>query len=132
MNEALNSSYTRILDQGEIEYPPPDEHLRNPGQRGRLKRSKSRNLLERLRGFESDVLRFMEDKAVPFTNNQDETDIRMTRVHHKISGCFRSMKGVEIFCGVRSYISSYRTQGVSATDALSDLFAGSLPVVFAQ
>jgi transposase len=130
--EDYRQAYRAILDQGDIECPPPDERLRKPGQRGRLKRSKSRNLLERLRKFESDVLLFMEDKAVPFTNNQGENDIRMTKVHQKISGCFRSMKGAEIFCGVRSYISSCRKQGVSATDALTSLFAGNLPAIFAQ
>ena len=130
--EGYRKAYRAILDQGDIECPPPDERLRKPGQRGRLKRSKSRNLLERLREFENDVLRFMEDKAVPFTNNQGENDIRMTKVHQKISGCFRSMKGAEIFCGVRSYISSCRKQDVSATEALTSLFAGSLPPIFAQ
>lgn len=128
--ESYKQAYRAILDQGDIECPPPDERLRKPGQRGRLKRSKSRNLLERLRSYESDVLRFMENKAVPFTNNQGENDIRMTKVHQKISGCFRSMKGAEIFCGVRSYISSCRKQGVSATESLTCLFAGSLPVIF--
>jgi transposase len=34
--------------------------------------------LERLRRYEDDVLRFMSDVNVPFTNNQGERDIRMT------------------------------------------------------
>ena len=36
-----------------------DESERKKGQRGRLKRSKARNLLERLLKYEEDVLRFM-------------------------------------------------------------------------
>ncbi|MGI9316908.1 MAG: IS66 family transposase [bacterium] len=130
--EAHRKNYKIILEAGDIECPPPDETLRKPGQRGRLKRSKSRNLLERLRKYEDDVLRFMENTAVPFTNNQGENDIRMTKVQQKISGCFRSMVGAEIFCTVRSYIGSCRKQGVSATEALSGLFAGSLPSIFVQ
>ena len=90
--------YQRILAAGDIESPPPDERLRTPGKRGRLKRTKSRSLLERLRQFEDDVLRFMVVPEVPFTNNLGENDIRMTKVQQKISGCFRSMEGAETFC----------------------------------
>lgn len=131
--EALDSAYKRyreIIAQGEIECPPPDETQRPKGKRGKMARSKSRNLLERLRDFEADVLRFMSSPLVPFTNNQGENDIRMTKVHQKISGCFRSHEGAEIFCVNRSYLYSCRKQGVSATLALSMLFQGKLPDIF--
>lgn len=62
-----------------------------------MKRTKARNLLERLRKYEDDVLRFMDNKNVPFTNNLAENDIRMTKVQQKISGCFRSLEGARIF-----------------------------------
>ena len=96
--------YRALLEQAALECPPPDPQ-RRPGQRGRVKRSKSRNLLERLLNYEQETLRFMIDARVPFTNNQGENDIRMTKVHQKISGCFRSQEGAEIFCRVRSYLS---------------------------
>lgn len=118
--------YRNLLKQAEIECPPPDEQ-RQPGQRGRIKRSKARNLLERLQLFELDVLRFMTNPIVPFTNNQGENDIRMTKVHQKISGCFRSQEGADIFCRVRSYLSTCRKNDVSATQALTLLFNGKLP-----
>ena len=118
--------YRARLDQAEDECPPPDERHRQ-GKRGRLKRSKARNLLERLRAFEGDVLRFMEMAIVPFTNNQSENDLRMTKVHQKISGCFRSLEGAKIFCRVRSYLSTCRKQGMTATDALTRLFQGKPP-----
>ena len=118
--------YRKILDQAESECPPPDENQRK-GKRGRLKRSKARNLLERLRNYEHDVLRFMDMETVPFTNNQGENDLRMTKVQQKISGCFRSMDGAKIFCRVRGYISTCRKQGMSATKALELLFQGKNP-----
>lgn len=91
------------------------------------KRSRARNLLERLQLFELDVLRFMINPIVPFTNNQGENDIRMTKVHQKISGCFRSQEGADIFCRVCSYLSTCRKNNVSATQALTLLFDGVLP-----
>ncbi len=90
-------------------------------------RSKSRNLLERLRDFESDVLRFMVEKNVPFSNNQAENDLRMTKVQQKISGCFRSMEGAKTFCRIRSYLSTCRKHDVSASEALRLLFEGKWP-----
>ena len=71
--------------------------------------------------------RFMTDVDVPFTNNQGENDIRMTKLQQKISGCFRSKEGADIFCRVRSDLSTCRKNNVSATDALTLLFEGRLP-----
>ncbi|NOT13576.1 MAG: transposase [Methylococcaceae bacterium] len=61
------------------------------------------------------------------TNNQGENDIRMTKLQQKISGCFRSPEGTDIFCRVRSYLSTCRKNQVSATQALTLLFDGKLP-----
>ena len=123
-------AYRKILADGDVQCPAPDEKCRKEGQRGRLKRTKSRALLERLRNFEDDVLRFMTRVDIPFTNNQGENDIRMTKVHQKISGCFRSEQGSEIFCLVRSYLSTCRKQKVSASEALNLLFKSQLPEIF--
>jgi len=125
-SERWRQRYRKLLEKAEIECPPPDESQRK-GKRGRLKRSKARNLLERLREFEQDVLRFMVVAEVPFTNNQGENDLRMTKVQQKISGCFRSMEGAKIFCRVRSYLSTCRKHGLSATQALTLLFQGKHP-----
>ncbi len=97
------------------------------GKRGRIKKTKSRNLLERLRDFEHETLRFMENELVAFSNNLGENDIRMTKVQQKISGCFRSIEGAKIFCRIRSYLSTCRKQGVKLSHALELLFNGKLP-----
>jgi len=116
--------FREIIKKGEIECPEP-VRPKKKGKRGRIK--KSRNLLERLRDFENDTLRFMENDLVPFTNNLGENDIRMTKVQQKISGCFRSMDGAKIFCLVRSYLSTCRKQGIKSSNALDLLFKGKLP-----
>lgn len=125
--ESYMRRYQTILAEAEAECPisPSPE-----GKRGRLKKSKSRNLLERLRDYESDVLRFMRESAVPFSNNQGERDLRVAKLQQKISGCFRSEVGAVRFFALRSYLSSCKKQGVSSSTALSLLFAGVLPSVF--
>lgn len=118
--------YRDLLDKAQKECPPPDES-KKANKRGRTKRSKTRNLLERLMDFETETLRFMDDEQVPFTNNRGENDIRMTKVQQKISGCFRSMEGAKIFCRIRSYLSTCKKHGMRATEALRLLFEGRLP-----
>ena len=125
-SEKYRDKYRSILKNADTECPPPDETQRK-GKRGRVKRSKARNLLERLRDYEDDVLRFMDNKIVPFTNNLSENDIRVTKVQQKISGCFRSVEGAKIFCRIRSYLSTCRKQGVTSSQAFDLLFQGKLP-----
>ncbi|WP_428357487.1 IS66 family transposase [Methyloprofundus sp.] len=123
--ETWKIHYRELLGKAEIECPPPDKP--KEVKRGRTKRSKARNLLERLIDFEEDVLRFMTNACVPFTNNAAENSIRMTKVQQKISGCFRSTDGAKIFCRVRGYLATCRKQGVSATLAMTLVFEGKLP-----
>ena len=69
----------------------------------------------------------MTSPEIPFTNNQGERDLRMSKVQQKISGSFRSMKGAEIFCRIRSYLSTCQKQNIPPTTALELLFCGQLP-----
>ena len=128
--QAFRRRYRAVLTRGDKQCPPPEPKA-HAGP-GRTAKSKSRNLLERLRAFETETLRFMTDARVPFTNNQSENDLRMTKVQQKISGCFRSFQGAEIFCRVRSYLSTCRKHDISPTDALHTLFAGQLPDFIAK
>jgi transposase len=126
VSKRYRKRYRKLLSEADKECPAPKEEHRQ-GRRGRIPRSKARNLLERLRAYENDVLRFMDEPEVPFSNNQAENDLRMTKVQQKISGCFRSWDGAKIFCRVRSYLSTCRKQGMTATEALTLLFEGKLP-----
>lgn len=125
---SYREQYRAILADGIIEMPPVEKSSETPGKkkRGRTKKTKELNLLERLRDFENDVLRFMDIAYVPFTNNQGENDIRMTKVQQKISGCFKSIEGAKIFCRVRSYLLTCQKQGVLPAEALKTLFEGKL------
>jgi transposase len=115
--------YRAILLQADDECPAPQK---SSTSRRREKKSKERNLIERLRAYETEVLRFMMDPLAPFTNNQAERDIRMSKVQQKISGCFRSFEGAETFCRIRSYLSTCNKNGITPSEALSLLFQGEL------
>lgn len=95
-----------------------------PGKRGRPKQTKVRNLIERMSDYQDEVLAFMEDLRVPFTNNQAERDLRMLKVKQKISGTFRSREGGDAFCRIRGYISTACKNACSAFDAIVMAFMG--------
>jgi len=122
--KTFQARYNEILEKGKKECPLSEKI---PGQKGRIKKSKSRNLLERLDCYQEDTLRFMKEAAVPFTNNMGENDLRMTKVQQKISGCFRSMDGAQEFSLIRSYLVTARKNGMGASEALRILFKGERP-----
>jgi len=115
--------YRRIITAGMRVNPPPVEDTQKK-KRGRKKKSKALNLVERLREHEEATLAFMYDFSVPFDNNLAERDIRMMKVQQKISGTFRSFEGALSFCRIRSYISTVKKQGMNVIAAIQDAFAG--------
>lgn len=121
--QAFAERYEQLIAEGARANPPPAA-ARAPGQRGRLKQSKARNLVERLRHHQNEVLAFLDDFAVPFENSQAERDIRMVKVQQKISGCFRSEMGASAFCRIRGYVSTLRKQGEPVLPALQRVFTG--------
>jgi transposase len=88
-------------------------------RKGRVPRRTGHNLLRRLHGRKLDVLRFLSDPAVPFTNNLAEQDGRMMKLRQKISGGFRSCEGAEDFAVIRSLLSTARKQGWDILQALA-------------
>lgn len=88
------------------------------GKRGRGKKRTGHNLLIRLQDFKDDVLRFLSDKNVAFTNNLAEQDIRMMKVRQKISGGFRTFVGAQTFCRIRGFISTMHKQGRNILEAI--------------
>jgi len=89
-------------------------------------------LLDDLLQCADQVLAFLDDLSLPFTNNLAERDLRMVKVQQKIAGTFRSDAGATAFCRIRSYLSTMHKQGHCILAALAAVFAGQpLPVAWA-
>jgi transposase len=122
------AQYHDLLAQGFAAQPPP---LPAPRRRGRPKQTPAKNLLDALLRHGDRVLAFLADLRLPFTNNQAERDLRMTKVQQKISGTFRSEDGATAYCRIRSYLGTMRKQGHGMLEALAAVFAGRpLPVAW--
>ena len=87
--------------------------------RGRKRRRVGHNLLLRLGIRKQDVLRFLSDLTVPFTNNLAEQAARMMKLRQKISGGFRSAAGAANFAVIRSLFSTAKKQGWNMLDTLA-------------
>jgi transposase len=80
------------------------------------------NLAVRMEVGIDQVLRFVDDTAVPFTNNLAERSLRMVKIHDKISGTFRSAESAQAFVTIRSYIQTAAAHGHNRLDVLHQLF----------
>jgi len=114
--ELIERQYEAIAAQGMV-FHAAQPALAKHKARCRPPRRVGHNLLLRLDSRKPDVLRFLADPRVPFTNNLAEQDARMleprsgSRVRQKISGGFRCGDGAQDFAAVRSVLSTARRQG---------------------
>jgi transposase len=120
----FDKRYQALINKGLQRNPRLERDPDSPKQKGKVKQTPARNLLERLNQHKESVLAFMKDFRVPFDNNQAERDLRMMKLKLKISGCFRSLQGAKEFCRIRGYLSTLRKQGIKLLDALTAVFVG--------
>jgi len=66
----------------------------------------------------------MHDSAVPFDNNLAERDLRMMKVKQKGYSCFCTTAEAQVFCRIRSYISTVKKQGHNMIATLKSVFLG--------
>lgn len=118
--QKIEAQYDLIVAQG-FEYEPLP--IKTSGK-GKDKRTKGRNLLERLQKFKPNVLAFAFNEQVPFTNNQAERDIRPAKVKLKIAGSFRTVTGAEQYARIAGFISTVRKHKRNVFKELCKVFQG--------
>lgn len=124
--EKYEKRYEAILRAGEAEEEPAIK----PQARGKWKRSRGRNLLERLRKYKEGVLLFAKLEAVAFTNNQAERDIRPVKVKQKVSGGFRASSGTQSYTRVYSFLSTMRKMKRQVFQELRSVIEGNPFILF--
>lgn len=115
--------FDKVIGSG-LKYHEALDPLSKKSTRGPIKRRIGHNLLLRLQKYKDGALLFLRNPEVPFTNNRAESDIRMIKIKHKISGSFRSNEGAKNFLDIKSYIQSLQKQGKNITHTLTLLFEG--------
>lgn len=111
--------FHQICQQGFLEEPVPSKII---GQKGRMKKSKGLNLLERLSKNQDAVLSFAFHQDLPFTNNQAERDLRPVKTKQKVSACFRTIAGANHYARIQGFVSTIRKQGLNPFIQLQDVF----------
>jgi transposase len=120
MISEFEKTYDQIIESGLLSNPPP---LEIEKKRGRKKKTKPLNLLERMKEYKREILSYMYDVNAPFNNNQAERDLRMVKVQQKISGCFRSNEGGMFFARIRGYMSTMKKNDIPILFAMQSVFS---------
>lgn len=116
----IEQKYNAIIEDGKSHEPPPVQS----GKRGKYKRSKGLNLLERLDKHKKSVIAYAFDPDIPFTNNLAERDLRPSKIKMKVSNTFRSTDGAKHHARIAGFTSSLRKQNINVFSALMDVFDG--------
>lgn len=120
--EQLNRYETRfseILEEGKVQ---------NKKTKGKLAKAEEKKLLNRLRKYKSNHLLFLYNFDVPYSDNMSERDLRKCKNRQKMSGGFRTMSGMEMYCSIMSVIETVKRRGQNVFTSIASLFEGK-PVI---
>ncbi|WP_287243482.1 MULTISPECIES: transposase [unclassified Okeania] len=78
----------------------------------------------RLSNFQGDVLRFLTEPDVPFTNHQAERDLPMIKCKQKNSGGFRSFDFAVSFANIGSFLSTASNHSLNLLEVITRALLG--------
>ena len=110
--------YDTIVEEGLAANPAPVGRKRDSIE------TEGYNLAVAFRDRKDAICRFATDLRVGFSNNQAERDLRMVKIHKKVSASFRAIEGAERLATVRSYIGTARKHDLDPLAVLVRLFHG--------
>ena len=117
--EQYEKTYNELLKQGEL--------LLAKKNKKELGYDELRKMMARLKAHKDSYLRFIRDYSAPFTNNQAERDLRHVKIRQKVSGCYRSWRGLLDYCKIRSFTGTAKKRGQCAMPAIFDSLPGFCP-----
>lgn len=86
-------------------------------------------LRKRYQKIKDHLFLFLDDASIPPTNNSSEQALRMSVIFRKVTNCFRSEWGRDLFAHVRSVVNTGMRQGLSAFQAIENSLSP-LPSLF--
>ncbi len=81
-------------------------------------------LRKRYESIRDNLFLFLEDAAIPPTNNASEQAIRMSTIFRKVTNGFRSDWGKDLFAAVRSVVNTGKRHGRSALQSIQMAISG--------
>jgi transposase len=70
------------------------------------------------------VFKFLTNPEIPHHNNTTERELRKSKIKHKITGGFRTLKGFETYAKILSFIQTCRKQGQNVWQEILALYQG--------
>ena len=115
--EKAKEKYLSILNRWH------QEHIKTSKNKPKYYGSE-RCLINRLKEFADDHLRFLTDFRIDFTNNLAERGLRKIKMKLKVSGGFRNLNYAKYYCHAITIIDTCKKQKLNIKETLIDIFKG--------
>lgn len=118
--ERYSKRYDEILKKAEQE---------NIEETSRYYQKEEKKLIRRLKKYKDNHLMFIYDFSAPFDNNLSERELRHVKIKQKVSGQFKSKKGLQNYLDIKSYIITCCKKGVDFYIEIKKIFEKKTAIV---
>lgn len=105
--------YDEILEEG---------YKENKALKQRYLKQDEQRLLNRLKKYKENHLKFIKDFNAPFDNNLSERDLRNVKIKQKVSGFFGNIERAKSFFNIKSIIMTLKKQGKDFYSSILNLY----------